>query len=74
MANDLQEAGLDVDRLTIVRQGTKTLSPVLKEMQRLLLTGTKEAPLFRHHGNPVLRWNVDNLAVKNGHEWERAAG
>lgn len=64
IANDLQEAGLDVDRLTIVRQGTKTLSPVLKEMQRLLLTGTKDAPLFRHHGNPVLRWNVDNLAVK----------
>lgn len=64
VSNDLQEAGLDVDRLTVVRQGMKTLSPVLKELQRLILTGNKEHPLFRHHGNPVLRWNVDNLAVK----------
>lgn len=65
VANDLQEQGLDVDRLTVVRQGMKTLSPVLKELQRLILTGTAEAPLVRHHGNPVLRWNVDNLAVKS---------
>lgn len=64
VSNDLQAAGFDVDRLTPVRQGAKTLSPVLKEMQRLLLTGTQAHPLLRHHGNPVLRWNVDNLAVK----------
>ncbi|PKU90754.1 terminase [Bifidobacterium pseudolongum subsp. globosum] len=65
VSNDLQEQGLDVDRLTVVRQGMKTLSPVLKELQRLILTGTAETPLVRHHGNPVLRWNVDNLAVKS---------
>lgn len=64
VSNDLQAAGFDVDRLTPVRQGAKTLSPVLKEIQRLLLTGGETRPLLRHHGNPVLRWNVDNLAVK----------
>ncbi|MCT6919849.1 MAG: terminase large subunit, partial [Bifidobacteriales bacterium] len=26
--------------------------------------GTADHPLFEHGGNPVLRWNVDNLAVK----------
>lgn len=64
VVNDLEADGIDVDRFTIIRQGTKTLSPVLKELQRLLLTGTETKPLFRHHGNPLLRWNVDNLAVK----------
>ncbi|MFT8640098.1 terminase large subunit [Bifidobacterium sp.] len=65
VVNDLEEQGLSASRLTVVRQGAKTLSPVLKELQRLLLTGTIKQPLFRHGGNPVLRWNVDNLAVKS---------
>ncbi|MFT9059706.1 terminase large subunit [Bifidobacterium aquikefiri] len=65
VVNDLEEQGLSASRLTVVRQGAKTLSPVLKELQRLLLTGTIKHPLFRHGGNPVLRWNVDNLAVKS---------
>lgn len=64
VVNDLEESGLSDERLTPVRQGFKTLSPVLKELQRLLLTGTADHPLFQHGGNPVLRWNVDNLAVK----------
>ncbi|KEF04628.1 terminase [Streptomyces rimosus subsp. rimosus] len=46
-----------------VRQGFATMSPVLKEIQRLVLQGTPEAPALRHGGHPVTRWCVDNLAV-----------
>jgi phage terminase large subunit-like protein len=46
-----------------VRQGFATMSPVLKEIQRLVLQGTPERPALRHGGHPVVRWCVDNLAV-----------
>jgi phage terminase large subunit-like protein len=46
-----------------VRQGFATMSPVLKEIQRLVLQGTPEEPALRHGGHPVVRWCVDNLAV-----------
>ncbi|QTU64229.1 terminase large subunit [Streptomyces scabiei] len=46
-----------------VRQGFQTMSPVLKEIQRLTLQGTPEDPALRHGGHPVVRWCVDNLAV-----------
>jgi phage terminase large subunit-like protein len=46
-----------------VRQGFATMSPVLKEIQRLVLQGTPGAPALRHGGHPVVRWCVDNLAV-----------
>jgi phage terminase large subunit-like protein len=46
-----------------VRQGFATMSPVLKEIQRLVLQGTPEVPALRHGGHPVVRWCVDNLAV-----------
>ncbi|MEV7112348.1 terminase large subunit [Streptomyces anulatus] len=46
-----------------VRQGFMTMSPVLKEIQRLTLQGTPVVPALRHGGNPVARWCVDNLAV-----------
>lgn len=46
-----------------VRQGFVTMSPPLKELQRLLLKGTAEAPQLRHGGNPAVAWMVDNLAV-----------
>jgi phage terminase large subunit-like protein len=46
-----------------VRQGFATMSPVLKEIQRLTLQGTAEVPTLRHGGHPVVRWCVDNLAV-----------
>ncbi|MFI0469285.1 terminase large subunit [Saccharopolyspora sp. 5N102] len=60
LTNDLAEAGAP---LVKVRQGFVTLSPPLKELQRLLLAGTEERPLLRHGGNPAWRWQVDNLAV-----------
>lgn len=46
-----------------VRQGFQTMSPVLKETQRLILRGTPENTMLRHGGNPVALWCVDNLAV-----------
>lgn len=46
-----------------VRQGFVSMSPPLKELQRLVLTGTAEAPKLRHGGNPAVRWMMDNLAV-----------
>ncbi|ROS63900.1 phage terminase large subunit-like protein [Curtobacterium sp. PhB172] len=61
MVNSLQDSG--VKNLVRVYQDFRRLSPPLKELQRLLLTGSEEKPLFRTGGNPVLRWNVDNLSV-----------
>ena len=46
-----------------VRQGFVSMSPPLKELQRLVLTGTAEDPKLRHGGNPAVRWMMDNLAV-----------
>lgn len=46
------------------RQGFITLSPPLKECQRLLLQGTAEHPVLQHGANPVMRWMTDNLAVE----------
>lgn len=60
LTNDLGNEGAP---LVKVRQGYQTLSPPLKEVQRLLLAGSEEAPLLRHGGNPAVRWMVDNLAV-----------
>lgn len=60
LTNKLSEDGAP---LVKVRQGFVTMSPPLKELQRLLLKGAPEAPLFRHGGNPAVTWCVDNLAV-----------
>ncbi|MFJ3794945.1 terminase large subunit [Streptomyces sp. NPDC090088] len=49
--------------LVKVRQGYQTMSPVLKETQRLILQGTPERTVLRHGGNPIARWCVDNLAI-----------
>ena len=40
-------------------QGYKSMSPPTKELMSLVLSKK-----IRHGGNPVLRWNVDNLVVK----------
>lgn len=60
LTNKLVEDGAPMVK---VRQGFVTMSPPLKELQRLLLKGTPEAPLFRHSGNAAVTWMVDNLAV-----------
>lgn len=51
----LGDEGLTV---TPVGQGTATLSAPTKELLRLLLSKK-----YRHGGNPVMRWMIDNLAV-----------
>lgn len=49
--------------LVEVGQGYKTMSPALKEAQRLVLMGKRGEPRLHHGGNPVMKWMVDNLAV-----------
>jgi phage terminase large subunit-like protein len=39
------------------------LSAPTKELQKVLLSGTAEAPMFRHGGNPAVRWQADNFTV-----------
>lgn len=70
---DIQEIGFDPwnamqtavhlgdEGLTMVevRQGFKTMSPAMKEVEQLAL-GKK----LIHNGHPVLRWNVGNVEVK----------
>ena len=41
------------------RQGWKTMSPPMKDLLKMVVGGEIE-----HFGNPVLRWNADNLVVK----------
>jgi len=42
-----------------MRQGWITMAPAVKELERAII-----ARRFRHGGNPVLRWNFDNVAVE----------
>jgi phage terminase large subunit-like protein len=51
----LQEAGLDV---VTMGQGYASLSPAMKETERLIL-----ARQIAHDGNPIMRWNLGNIAV-----------
>jgi phage terminase large subunit-like protein len=66
LVNDLSRDGVP---LVKTRQGLQTLSAPTKELQRVLLQGTAEKPMFRHGGNPAVRWQADNFAV-----WMDAAG
>lgn len=60
LVTDLQGDGAP---MVTVRQGYASLSPPMKQLNRLLLQGTAVHPLVRHGGNPVMRWMVDNIAV-----------
>ncbi|MEO6012740.1 MAG: terminase TerL endonuclease subunit [Devosia sp.] len=53
--NTLQEEGLPVVEM---RQGWVTMAPAVKELERAIIGRN-----FRHGGNPVLRWNFENIAV-----------
>jgi phage terminase large subunit-like protein len=61
LVNDLQGDGVP---MVTVRQGYATMSPPTKELLRLLLEGSAEAPRYRHGGNPLVRWQVDHFAVE----------
>lgn len=54
----LQAGGVPVET---VRQGYQTLSGPLKALDRLVRAGTVKQQLWRHGGNPVLRWMAGNL-------------
>lgn len=53
---DLADQGIT---MVEVRQGFKTLSPAMKELERLIM-----AKELVHGGNPIARWNFSNLEVK----------
>lgn len=46
-------------KMVEVRQGYKTMSPAMKEIEKLILSQN-----LVHGGNPVARWNFGNLEVK----------
>ena len=60
LANQLMDEGVPI---VSVRQGYRTMTPALREVQRLTIWGKRGAPRLRHGGNPAIRWMVDNLAV-----------
>jgi phage terminase large subunit-like protein len=60
LVNDLVSDGAPMVK---TRQGLVTLSAPTKELQKVLLEGTAEKPMFRHGGNPAVRWQADNFAV-----------
>jgi len=60
IVNDLTAEGMPMVK---VGQGVASMSPALKEIQRLILLGRRGAPMLNHGGNPLMRWMVDNLAV-----------
>lgn len=49
----------DSIQMVEVRQGFKSMSPAMKELEKLLVGCELE-----HGGNPVLRWMFGNMAVK----------
>lgn len=56
LRQDLEEAGFTMVEFG---QGFASMSPPTKELMNLIL-----AKKLHHGGNPVLRWNADNVAVK----------
>lgn len=61
LVNDLETEGAQMVQLG---QGFVSLSAPLKAINHLLLEGLEQGPRYRHGGNPLLRWQVDNLAVE----------
>lgn len=60
LANTLLDDGVP---LVETRQGYRTMSPAMKEAQRLILLGKRGDARLHHGGNPVMRWMTDNLTV-----------
>ena len=60
LANNLLDQDIPIVK---VGQGMITMSPALKEIQRLVLLGKRGDPKLQHGGNPVMRWMIDNLSV-----------
>lgn len=47
-----------------IGQGYASMSAPLKQIKHLLLEGDTANPRYRHGGNPLMRWQTDNLAVQ----------
>ena len=60
LVNDLVS---DEAPMVQVGQGFASMSAPLKQIKHLLLEGTPVSPRYRHGGNPLMRWQTDNLAV-----------
>ena len=45
------------ETVVLLRQGFKTLSEPMKEIEKLCIAG-----MLEHDGSPVMRWNVNNVA------------
>jgi phage terminase large subunit-like protein len=60
LINNLSQEGVP---LVKIRQGLVSLSAPTKELQKVILEGTADKPLFRHGGNPAVRWQADNFTV-----------
>lgn len=56
ISNDLSDAGFTMVQFG---QGYASMSPATKEFEKAVLTRQ-----LRHGGQPVLRWNADNLTVR----------
>jgi phage terminase large subunit-like protein len=56
MSSNLLEDGYPVVEM---RQGAITMAEPIKELERAIIGGK-----FTHGGNPVLRWNFDNIATE----------
>lgn len=54
--NNLLKEGLPAVEM---RQGWMTMAPAVKELERAIV-----GRQFRHGGNPVLRWNFENIAMR----------
>ena len=57
LVNPLVEEGVNMLSFS---QGIMTISPYAKELERLVIEGTK----LNHFGHPVLAWNAGNVVVK----------
>jgi phage terminase large subunit-like protein len=61
IVNDLVADGAP---MVPIGQGFASMSAPTKELLRIVLEGTATHPKFRHGGNPLVRWQVDNFAVE----------
>lgn len=50
-----------------MRQGWVTMGPAIRELEKAII-----ARKFQHGGNPVLRWNVDNVAIQDDGKGNRS--
>jgi phage terminase large subunit-like protein len=61
LVNDLLADGAPMVQM---RQGFASIAGPTRDLGRLIGEGTAERPLYRHGGNPAVRWQVDNFAVE----------